>query len=102
MDDRVVFVPEEGLAIWNGREVELTPQEAQLFGLLVRMQPHVTSTMRLAAMIWPAQLPVMPENHVRVVACRIRKKLAGFPISLVARKGYGYRLAGKVEIVRPE
>lgn len=94
----VVFVQEDGLIQWGGREIPLTPQEAQLLGLLIKRQPHMTRTDRLADMMWPAQLPAMPENHVRVVACRIRKKLAGLPVSVVGRMGYGYRLAGAISI----
>lgn len=93
-----VFILEQGLILWRGREIELTPQEAQLLGLLARRQPHTTTTERLATMVWPAQLPALPESHIRVVICRIRKKIAGLPIEIKARARYGYRLKGAIEV----
>ena len=88
--ERPVFVPEDGLILWQGREIRFSQQQAQLLGLLAQRRPHFLSRQRIAA--------VIPYDNITVVLCRIRKILDGVPVEIESRRGYGYRLASEIEI----
>lgn len=90
----VYYAAEHRLVI----EVIFSPQEAALFGLLVRNQGRIVPKDIQIGELWPihADEPQNPDNTTSVHLHNIRAKLA--PISIEVAKGTGLRLLGKMEI----
>lgn len=80
---------DDGRVLWEGGSINLTPQEAAIFGLLDKAFPHKVSNKKFINSLWPSFIPEcdLPDNPcsaVHVQACNLRKKLrrAGAPFTL--------------------
>lgn len=92
------FVIQDGAIVWQGKEVVLRPQQAQILGVLSKFTGHFVQKDRMAMAIWPAQLPVDPHGQLRVQIRNLRHRMAGLPVRIESRWGYGYRLAGELVV----
>lgn len=95
-EDRPRFIQEQGAVIWQGREYDLTPQQAAILKILCRFRGAWVPQVRIAGALWPAELPMMPESAISVQIRHIRAKLEGVPLRIEGRRFYGYRLVGDV------
>ena len=94
-----VYVIDDGLIRWRGKELRLSPKEAQLFELFVKLRPHPTRTIALAEKMYPGGLPQDPDRQVCVYIAHLRKKLAFLPLTIENRPGWGYWLEGELDVV---
>ena len=75
-----------------GRPVELRAREWAMLELLVRRSPAIVTRETIALHAWPDEAEAAGSNTIDVHAARLRRKLAGANVDLVAVRGEGYRL----------
>lgn len=80
---------DDGRVIWAGGHIDLTPQEAAIFGLLHKAYPHKMSNRKIIDALYPdstidADLPDDPTSAIHVHASHVRHKLikANAPLRL--------------------
>jgi DNA-binding response OmpR family regulator len=76
----------------DGEEVDLRARELAMLELLMRRSPAVVSREAIALHAWPDEAEAAGSNTIDVHAARLRRKLAGAGLDLVAVRGAGYRL----------
>jgi len=79
--------------------IELTPSEMKLFRRLFRDMPNFVTITQIMDRLYPIhQLKQGQEGTARVIASRVRHKLAGTRLRLNGYPGYGYQLVlGRVK-----
>jgi len=88
--DDLVLDPDSGRATRSGRELELTPREAELLALLLREARTVVTRERALEEVWGGELEASPNVVDRYVAY-LRRKLGDPPLIRTVR-GVGFVL----------
>lgn len=75
-----VYDFDDGRVLWDGGHIELTPQEAAIFGLLDKAYPHKVNNRKMINALYPSfmpecDLPDNPTGNIHVQASHIRHKL---------------------------
>ena len=81
----------EGRVLVDGRQLELSPREFEVLGLLVRRAPHVVPKRVLIDALAERNLDV-GDSAAEVYVSRLRRKLAGSGTEIQTVRGFGYRL----------
>lgn len=89
----LVWLPNEGCAIVDGKSLELSPREFEVLGLLVRYAPRLVSKRVLIDAVAASNLDV-GDSAVEVYISRLRRKLADSDVGIQTVRGFGYRLCG--------
>lgn len=76
----------------DGAAVELRARELAMLELLMRRAPAVVSRESIALHAWPDESEVAGSNTIDVHAARLRRKLSGSGVELLAVRGAGYHL----------
>ena len=76
-----------------GREVTLTPTEYLVLEVLMRRAPAVVDRKAIAEHAWTDETDPIGTNAIDVQMSRLRAKLVGGDVRIVAVRGSGYRLA---------
>lgn len=95
--EHVGFEPTTRLLTGSGASVQLTAQEARLFGALASAQGGYVSAADLERAASRSGDPIAG-GHLRVVLSRLRLRLAeiGHPCRIVARASGGYALTSEI------
>jgi DNA-binding response OmpR family regulator len=88
----LVLDPATRLVTVNGVSVPLRSRELSMLELLLRRAPAVVSRESIALHAWPDEAEAGGSNTIDVHAARLRRKLTGSGVELVAVRGAGYRL----------
>lgn len=94
-DGRVLIDMDGGFVVAAGHVAELTRQEALLFFALHAARPNVRSKEQLLTDIYSSRWGGDDEVEIKIIdvfVCKIRKKLAGMPVTIETDWGRGYRL----------
>jgi two-component system copper resistance phosphate regulon response regulator CusR len=75
-----------------GREVALTPTEYLVLEVLMRRAPAVVDRKAIAEHAWADETTPIGTNAIDVQMSRLRAKLVGGDVRIVAVRGSGYRL----------
>ncbi len=75
-----------------GREVALTPTEYLVLEVLMRRAPAVVERKAIAEHAWADETDPIGTNAIDVQMSRLRAKLVGGEVRIVAVRGSGYRL----------
>ena len=81
----------EGRVLVDGRQLELSPREFEVLGLLVRRAPHVVPKRVLIDALAERNLEV-GDSAAEVYVSRLRRRLAGSGTGIQTVRGFGYRL----------
>ncbi len=81
----------EGRVLVDGRQLELSPREFEVLGLLVRRAPHVVPKRVLIDALAERNLDV-GDSAAEVYVSRLRRKLMGSGTEIQTVRGFGYRL----------
>jgi DNA-binding response OmpR family regulator len=81
-----------GVAV-DGRQVALTPTEYLVLEVLMRRAPAVVDRKAIAEHAWADETNPIGTNAIDVQMSRLRAKLVGGDVRIVAVRGSGYRLA---------
>jgi DNA-binding response OmpR family regulator len=84
--------PATRLVTVNGAPVSIRSRELAMLELLLRRSPAVVSRESIALHAWPDETEAGGSNTIDVHAARLRRKLAGSGVELIAVRGTGYRL----------
>ena len=76
----------------DGREVALTPTEYLVLEVLMRRAPSVVDRKTIAEHAWADETDPIGTNAIDVQMSRLRAKLVGSEVRIVAVRGSGYRL----------
>lgn len=76
---------------YGGKLIRLTLQQTEIINLLWKMYPQTVSYDQIIDGI-SAWRDEPSEGSVKVQIFRLRKKLSGLPIGILANYGHGYRL----------
>ncbi len=90
---RLAFDPARRRVIVAGHEVALTPTEYLVLELLMRRAPAVVDRRAIAEHAWADETDPIGTNAIDVQMSRLRAKLVGSDLRIVAVRGAGYRLA---------
>jgi DNA-binding response OmpR family regulator len=90
---RLAFDPALHLVSVAGREVALTPTEYLVLEVLMRRAPSVVDRKTIAEHAWADETDPIGTNAIDVQMSRLRAKLVGSEVRIVAVRGSGYRLA---------
>jgi DNA-binding response OmpR family regulator len=90
---RLAFDPARRRVIVAGHEVALTPTEYLVLELLMRRAPAVVDRRAIAEHAWADETDPVGTNAIDVQMSRLRAKLVGSDLRIVAVRGAGYRLA---------
>jgi DNA-binding response OmpR family regulator len=90
---RLAFDPARRRVIVAGHEVALTPTEYLVLELLMRRAPAVVDRRAIAEHAWADETDPVGTNAIDVQMSRLRAKLVGSDLRIVAVRGTGYRLA---------
>jgi DNA-binding response OmpR family regulator len=75
----------------DGRQLELSPREFEVLGLLVRRAPHVVPKRVLIDALAERNQEV-GDSAAEVYVSRLRRKLTGSGTEIQTVRGFGYRL----------
>ncbi len=76
----------------TGREMQLSPSEGRILGLLRGQLETTVTTAAIASELWPgAPLDARLKAAIRAHIYTLRRKLRGSDISVTTRAGIGYR-----------
>lgn len=89
---RVMLDPATRVVSVDGAAVDLRAREFAMLELLMRRTPAVVSREAIGLHAWPDEAEAAGSNTIDVHAARLRRKLAGSGVDLVAVRGAGYRL----------
>ncbi len=78
-----------------GRPIELRAREWAMLELLMRRSPAVVSRQAIGLHAWPDESEIEGSNTIDVHAARLRRKLEGADVDLIAVRGEGYRLVAR-------
>lgn len=87
--------PATHVAAVAGTPIELRAREWAMLELLLRRSPAVVSRRTIGLHAWPDESEIEGSNTIDVHAARLRRKLDGAGIDLVAVRGEGYRLVAR-------
>ena len=76
----------------GGREIALTPTEYLILEVLLRRAPAVVDRRAIAEHAWEDETDPLGTNAIDVQMSRLRAKLVGSDLRIVAVRGTGYRL----------
>jgi DNA-binding response OmpR family regulator len=88
---RLSWLGREGHVLVDGRQLELSPREFEVLGLLVRRAPHVVPKRVLIDALAERNLEV-GDSASEVYVSRLRRKLMGSGTEIQTVRGFGYRL----------
>jgi DNA-binding response OmpR family regulator len=89
---KVSLDPASRIATVDGHRVELRAREFAMLELLLRRTPAVVSREAIALHAWRDESEAAGSNTIDVHVARLRRKLAGGGVELLAVRGSGYRL----------
>jgi len=75
-----------------GRDIIVTPTEFSILELLLRRAPAMALRESIASHAWDDATDAVGSNTIDVHIARLRRKLAGTDVRVVAVRGAGYRL----------
>ena len=90
---RLTLDPAQRSVAVAGREVALTPTEYLVLEVLMRRAPAVVDRKAIAEHAWTDETDPIGTNAIDVQMSRLRAKLVGGDVRIVAVRGSGYRLA---------
>lgn len=90
----------EGRVLVHGRQLELSPREFEVLGLLVRRAPHVVPKRVLIDALAERNLEV-GDSAAEVYVSRLRRRLAESGTEIQTVRGFGYRLVLQDEPAQP-
>ncbi len=93
----LVWLPNEGRAMVQGKTLDLLPREFEVLGLLVRYAPRLVSKRALIDALAASNLEV-GDSAVEVYISRVRRKLADSTVGIQTVRGFGYRLRSVVAL----
>lgn len=88
---RVTWMGEEGCAYIDGRQLDLSPREHEVLGLLIRRAPRLVPKRVLSDALAERNLDV-GDTAVEVYVSRLRRRLAGSGAAIRTLRGFGYLL----------
>ena len=88
----ITWLPQEGRALVGTRQLELSPREFEVLGLLVARAPRLLPKRILIDALSERNLDV-GDSAAEVYVSRLRRKLAGSGASIKTLRGFGYQLA---------
>jgi DNA-binding response OmpR family regulator len=88
----VTWLRQEGRAYAAGREIELSPREFEVLGMLVRRAPRLVPKRILIDALAERNVDV-GDSAAEVYVSRLRRKLAGSGTAIRTLRGFGYHLA---------
>jgi DNA-binding response OmpR family regulator len=89
---RVSLDPARRAVSVGGREIALTPTEYLILEVLLRRAPAVVDRRAIAEHAWDDETDPLGTNAIDVQMSRLRAKLVGSDLRIVAIRGTGYRL----------
>ncbi|HEX4216063.1 MAG TPA: response regulator transcription factor [Candidatus Dormibacteraeota bacterium] len=89
---QVTLDPATRVVSVDGAAIDLRAREFAMLELLMRRTPAVVSREAIGLHAWPDESEAAGSNTIDVHAARLRRKLAGSGVDLVAVRGAGYRL----------
>ena len=89
---RLSLDPARRVVTVAGREVALTPTEYLVLEVLLRRAPAVVDRKAIAEHAWTDETDPIGTNAIDVQMSRLRAKLVGSELRIVAVRGTGYRL----------
>lgn len=89
---RLSLDPAARIVTSAGREVTTTPTEYRVLEVLLRRAPAVVDRVTIAAHAWADETDPVGTNAIDVQISRLRAKLVGSGVRIVAVRGAGYRL----------
>jgi DNA-binding response OmpR family regulator len=89
---RVALDPARRIVSVAGREISLTPTEFLVLEVLMRRAPAVVERKAIAEHAWADETDPIGTNAIDVQMSRLRAKLVGGEVRIVAVRGSGYRL----------
>jgi DNA-binding response OmpR family regulator len=89
---RLALDPAQRIVTVTGRDVALTPTEYLVLEVLMRRAPAVVDRKAIAEHAWADETDPIGTNAIDVQMSRLRAKLVGSEVRIVAVRGTGYRL----------
>jgi DNA-binding response OmpR family regulator len=89
---RVALDPARRVVSVDGRDISLTPTEFLVLEVLMRRAPAVVERKAIAEHAWADETDPIGTNAIDVQMSRLRAKLVGGEVRIVAVRGSGYRL----------
>jgi two-component system copper resistance phosphate regulon response regulator CusR len=89
---RLALDPARRAVTVGGREVVLTPTEFAVLEVLLRREPAVVDRKAIAEHAWADETDPIGTNAIDVQVSRLRAKLVGSGVRIIAVRGAGYRL----------
>jgi DNA-binding response OmpR family regulator len=89
---RVALDPARRVVSVAGRDISLTPTEFLVLEVLMRRAPAVVERKAIAGHAWADETDPIGTNAIDVQMSRLRAKLVGGEVRIVAVRGSGYRL----------
>jgi DNA-binding response OmpR family regulator len=89
---RVALDPARRVVTVAGRDISLTPTEFLVLEVLMRRAPSVVERKAIAEHAWADETDPIGTNAIDVQMSRLRAKLVGGGVRVVAVRGSGYRL----------
>ena len=89
---RLALDPARRMVTVTGRDVALTPTEYLVLEVLMRRAPAVVDRKAIAEHAWADETDPIGTNAIDVQMSRLRAKLVGSEVRIVAVRGTGYRL----------
>jgi DNA-binding response OmpR family regulator len=89
---RVALDPARRVVSVAGRDISLTPTELLVLEVLMRRAPAVVERKAIAEHAWADETDPIGTNAIDVQMSRLRAKLVGGGVRIVAVRGSGYRL----------
>jgi len=89
---RLALDPARRIVTVTGRDVALTPTEYLVLEVLMRRAPAVVDRKAIAEHAWADETDPIGTNAIDVQMSRLRAKLVGSEVRIVAVRGTGYRL----------
>jgi DNA-binding response OmpR family regulator len=89
---RVALDPARRVVSVAGRDISLTPTELLILEVLMRRAPAVVERKAIAEHAWADETDPIGTNAIDVQMSRLRAKLVGGGVRIVAVRGSGYRI----------
>jgi two-component system, OmpR family, response regulator len=87
--------PATHVALVGDRPIDLRAREWAMLELLLRRSPAVVTRQAIGLHAWPDESEIEGSNTIDVHAARLRRKLEGAGVELIAVRGEGYRLVAR-------
>ena len=99
-DEIVTLYVESGMLKAGDKEVLLSPQEARILEILAHHHGFFISLDRMIMALYEDHEPETATSATRVAVFHLRKKIASLGCSVETKKGSGWRLHPKIEIMQ--